>query len=113
LLAFDSTGDQDVRTSALATILSAARPRDAMTLWYLLKRVDPKDRASVYDRMAALVTPPQDVTRDGVLNLDAQMLERWRIRVGAGSDTIRPQHSFWRKFWSETLGRIHGLEGKR
>ena len=113
LLAFDFTGDQDVRTSALATILSAARPRDAMTLWYLLMRVDPKDRAAVYDRLTSLVTPPPDVTRDGVLNLDAQMLERWRIKVGARSQPLRPAHSFWRKLWSETLGRIHGLEGKR
>src|SRR2546421_69383 len=113
VLTFDFTGDQDVRTSALATILSAARPRDAMTLWYLLMRVDPKDRAGTYDRMSSLVTPPQDVTRDGVLNLDAQMLERWRIKVGARSQPLRPARSFWRKLWSETLGRIRGLEGKR
>src|SRR5256714_9566441 len=114
LLAFDFTGDQDVRTSALATILSAARPRDAMTLWYLLLRVDPKDRAAVYDRLTSLVTPPPDVTRDGVLNLDAQMLERWRIKLSIRSELPQKKvHSFWKKLWTETLGRIHGLAGKR
>jgi len=114
LAKFDFTGNQDERTAALASVLSEARPRDAMTLWYLLLRADPKDRASVYDRMAALVAPPQDVTRDGVLNLDRQMLERWKNRLSIRSD-LPPNkvHSFWRKLWSETLGRIHGLEGKR
>jgi hypothetical protein len=114
LLKFDFTGNQDDRRSALATILSEARPHDAMTLWYLLVRVDPNDRASVYDRMTSLVTPPPDVTREGVLNLKAQMLNRWKARLSIRSDVApKKVHSFWAKLWSETLGRIHGLEGKR
>jgi hypothetical protein len=111
---FDFTGNQDDRRSALATILSEARPRDAMTLWYLLLRVDQADRSGVYDRMTSLVTPPQDVTREGVLNLDAQMLNRWKARLSIRSDVApKKVHSFWKKLWAETLGRIHGLEGKR
>jgi hypothetical protein len=111
---FDFTGNQDDRRSALATILSEARPRDAMTLWYLLLRVDQADRSGVYDRMTSLVTPPQDVTREGVLNLDAQMLNRWKARLSIRSDVApKKVHSFWKKLWAETLGRIHRLEGKQ
>ena len=111
---FDFTGNADGRAAALATILSEARPRDAMTLWYLLTRVSPSDRASVYDRMTALVTPPQDVTREGVLNLDAQMLTRWKDKLSIRSEMpAKKVHSFWRKLWTETIGRIHRLEGKR
>lgn len=111
---FDFTGDNDERTAALATILGEARPRDAMTLWYLLMRINPAERASVYDRMSALVAPPQDVTREGVLNLDRHMLDLWKVQLGIRSDLpAKKVHSFWRKLWSETLGRIHGLEGKR
>jgi hypothetical protein len=114
LLKFDFTGNQDDRRSALATILSEARPRDAMTLWYLLMRVDPNDRAEVYDRMTALVVPPQDVTRAGVLNLDAKMLDRWKASLSIRSDVAPKKiHSLLKKLWAETLGRIHGLEGKQ
>ncbi len=110
---FDFGDNQSDKASALAAVLNEARPRDAMTLWYLLMRVSSVDRASVYDRMTSLVTPPQDVTREGVLNLDPKMLDRWRAQLSIRSETIRPKHSFWKKLWSETLGRIHGLEGKR
>ena len=110
---FDFTGNQSDRAAALATILSEARPRDGITLWYLLMRVDPKDRAHVYDRMAALVTPPQDVTREGVLDLNAKMLERWKAKLSIRSELPHKEvHSFWKKLWAETLGRIHGYQGK-
>jgi len=110
---FDFADNQNDKTAALAAVLSEARPRDVMTLWYLLMRVSRVDRASVYDRMTSLVSPPQDVTREGVLNLDAKMIDRWKTQLSIRSETIRPKPSFWRKLWIETLGRIHGLEGKR
>jgi FecR protein len=114
LLKFDFSSNQYDRRLALATILSEARPQDAMTLWYLLLRVDPGDRAQVYDRMTALVTAPQDVTRAGVLNLDARMLDRWKASLSIRSDVpAKNVHSFWKKLWTETIGRIHGFEGKR
>src|SRR5204862_7736904 len=77
LARFDFAGNQDEKTSALATVLSEARPRDAMTLWYLLFRVDANNRASVYDRMAGLIIPLQDVTLDGVLTLAPNNPETW------------------------------------
>lgn len=115
LARFDFAGSHDEQASALATVLSEARPRDAMTLWYLLLRVEPNDRANVYDRMTALVQPPQDVTRTGVLNLDSHMLERWKDKLSIRGDVTpkREVRSFWQHIWAKTLGRLHGLEGKR
>src|SRR2546421_4078946 len=110
---FDFADNHSDKTSALAAILSEARPRDVITLWYLLMRVSGVDRASVYDRMTSLVTPPQDVTREGVLNLDPKMIDRWRAQLSIRSETIRPKHSFWKRLWTETVGRIHGFRGKR
>ena len=111
---FDFPVTRDEPGAALATILSEARSRDAMTLWYLLTRVDPNDRASVYDRMAALVDPPQDVTREGVLNLNVAMLNRWKDKLAIRSDSQEKKvHSFWRHLWTHTLGRIHDLEEKQ
>jgi hypothetical protein len=64
--------------SALDTVLAESRDRDTFTLWHLLHRVDGNERAQVLNRMIALVGLPQGVTRQGVLQLDQQMLEYWK-----------------------------------
>lgn len=62
----------------LNIILAEAREYDTLTLWHLLSRVEGAERERVYDRMAALVTPPDGVTREGVLRLDKGMLDLWQ-----------------------------------
>jgi FecR protein/Putative zinc-finger len=64
--------------AALTSLLDQARPRDTLTLWHLLARVDGEERVRVYEKMAAFVPPPAGVTREGILQLDQQMLESWR-----------------------------------
>jgi len=72
--------DRDVaaRSAALKVMLDQARPRDTLTLWHLLTRVEGEDRARVYDKMATLFPPPAGTTREGVLALNQQMLDAWR-----------------------------------
>jgi hypothetical protein len=67
--------------SALTPMLDQARPRDTLTLWHLLARVNGEDRARVYDKMAAFVTPPPGVTREGILQLDQPMLDTWKNQL--------------------------------
>jgi hypothetical protein len=67
--------------AALDVILAQARRRDALTLWHLLPRVAETDRGLVYDRLTALVAPPPDVTRDGMLRLDPEMIDRWETVI--------------------------------
>lgn len=74
----DFDPDAHARSAALASVLDQARPRDTLTLWHLLARVDGEDRVRVYDRMAALAPPPAGVTREGILTLDQKMLDAWR-----------------------------------
>src|SRR5262249_55093216 len=74
----DFNNDAASRSAALASLLSEARPRDTLTLWHLLARVDGDDRVRVYDRMAWLVPPPVTVTREAVLKLDEQALQSWK-----------------------------------
>ena len=93
----------------LDTLLIEARPRDTMTLLYLLARVNQAERARVYDRMTALVGAPEGVTRAGMLKLDEQMLQRWKEQLGLAWNS----GGTWRKIWSSGLGRINGLQGKR
>ena len=65
--------------AALDVVLAEARTRDTLTLWHLLSRVEAgEQRERVYGRLAALVPPPDGVTREGVLRLDRAMLDRWK-----------------------------------
>ena len=73
-------------------------PRDALSLWHLLTRVEGEDRARVFDRLHALVPAPAGVTREGVLRGERAMRERWWDALGLGSS------EFWRMWtgaWSD------------
>jgi hypothetical protein len=88
-----------VRKSALDIVLREARERDAFTLWHLLPRVTGSERPAVYDRLAALVPPPPGVTRDGILPLDAPMLDSWWNAFDLGDISV------WRHWEQSWTGR--------
>lgn len=75
---FDFPPDTGATGAALNVMLNEARARDTLTLWHLLARVDGADRERVYDKIASFVPPPDGVTREGVLQLDQGMLDRWK-----------------------------------
>jgi len=75
---------------ALQTALAECRNMDSITLWHLYLKTPGAQRALVYDRLAALVPPPQGVTRDGMLTGDPDMIKRWRKYLNLGMD------SWWR-----------------
>jgi ferric-dicitrate binding protein FerR (iron transport regulator) len=87
-----SRPDDPRRPAALALVLSTARRRDGMTLWHLLTRGTPAERAQVYDRLAALVPPPQGVTRAEILRGDRGALNQWWDQLGVDAT------SWWRLF---------------
>lgn len=64
-------------TDAIEAVLSAATEDDVVTLWNLIPRVEGADRERVVDMLASFEPLPEKVTREGVLALDARMLERW------------------------------------
>jgi hypothetical protein len=78
----DFSDDAAIRSVALTSMLNQTRPRDMLTLWHLLARVDGEDRVRVYEAMVNFVPPPNGVTREGVLQLDPAMLESWRHALG-------------------------------
>jgi hypothetical protein len=98
----DFSPDAAVRSSALTWILDQSRPKDTLTLWHLLTRVDGEDRVRVYEKMAALSPPPAGVTRDGVLKLDQKMLDDWRHELestwmGVSTKVPKPiAEAYWR-----------------
>ena len=84
------------RETALKIILAEARPRDAFSLWHLLNRVHPVERAQVYDRLAQLAPPPDGVTRDAILRGDRRTLDLWWDALGHGDAS-------WFRFWKRDL----------
>jgi hypothetical protein len=79
-------------STALDTVLAEARNMDSITLWHLLFQTRDQERARVYDRLAALVPPPQGVTREGVLGGNPEMLKAWQEHLNLGMKS-------WWKFW--------------
>jgi hypothetical protein len=98
---------------SLDLVLSEARPRDTLTLWHLLSRVEGADRALVYERLAALSPPPAGVTRDGVLQLDDQMLKGWKASLESNWSNDSKLRKAWIKVWTGALGKVKGVEGKK
>jgi anti-sigma factor RsiW len=76
--ALEAFGVEKAGSDALSIILAESRVRDTLTLWHLLSRVEARDRARVYDRIAYLTPVPAGVSRELALKLDPETLKRWR-----------------------------------
>lgn len=84
--------DADADRAAIGVIVEKARPRDAISLWHLLRRVQPDDRGRVYDRLSQLITVPSGVNRDGVLAGNSKMIDSlW--------NTLDLGNTSWWRMW--------------
>jgi hypothetical protein len=83
-----------VREAAVNLVLAEARPRDVLTLWHLLSRVDASQRDRVFDRLAGFVAPPPEVTREGIASGDREMLDAWWNKLELGSAS-------WWRIWKQ------------
>ena len=94
-------GSTAERSAALVRLLAEARPRDTVTLWHLLSRVEAADRDLVFDRLAAFVPPPDTVTREGIRPGRQDMLDRWWDALGLGTTNW---WRVWRQDWRQNVG---------
>ena len=58
--------------------LAEARPRDSLTVWHLLHRVDATLRREVYRRLRELRPPPPGVGELEAVHLDPPAMTRWK-----------------------------------
>jgi hypothetical protein len=72
----------------LERALRAARPRDAFTLWHLMRRTRGEAAERVYARLAALAPPPAGVTRARILAGDLDALDAWWETLGLGNAAL-------------------------
>jgi hypothetical protein len=85
----------------LGSLLDAARARDTLTLFHLLSRVGEGERSEVYDKLASYTPPPDGVTREGVLQLDEQMMRGYREKLEPTwlQETAPAFRKAWRWIW--------------
>ena len=88
LAEFDLSGNAE----ALRSVLIAARPRDALTLWHLLGRTQGSERAEVFDSFARLVNLPPGVTRKSILAGDRKSMD-------AAWDALKLGNTSWWREW--------------
>jgi hypothetical protein len=58
-----------------------AGPRDAITLWHLLRRTSVEERGRLFDTLARLAPPGPSVRREGLLRGDPKMLDVWKQTI--------------------------------
>lgn len=96
-------GSAEARDAALDVVLREARPRDKVTLWHLLSRVDAPQVNRVYARLAEFVPPPAGVTVDGIRAGKREMLDLWWDQLDLGTAAW---WRMWRQQWRDnTAGR--------
>lgn len=98
---------------SLDVMLLESRPRDTLTLWHLLSRVEGEKRERVYERMVLLAPPPKSITRQGVLQLDQAMLLNWKddlTKVWSSDSTLKKA---WIIMWSKALGKVAGKQERK
>ena len=93
---FEDTAPEQ-RVADLGTVLAQSRPRDALTLWHLLSRVDGPQRAQVYTSLVKFVPLPSSVSETGILRLDQPMLDQWWNALGFDDIAV---WRYWERSWS-------------
>jgi FecR protein len=92
-------GDPARRRDALMRVLQLGGNGDAVTLWHLIPRVDPDDRAAVVDALADQAPMPDGVTRDAAIKGDRAALDKWWDALGLG-DTA------WWRTWRRPIDSV-------
>ena len=115
LAQIDFGSESESNVNPVDVVLKEARPRDTLTLWHLLERVEESDRERVYERLAAISPPPQGVTREGVLELNYRMLDLWRSKLESSwsNQSLPKLRKAWSKIWTRGLNTIRELEGNK
>lgn len=81
----------DGGAAALDVIMKNARQKDAITLWYLLRKVQGEHRLAIFERLNTLVPVPERVSRAGILELNDKMMQAWREPIEFASLGIDPR----------------------
>ena len=86
----------------LERLLTEARPRDTLTLFYLLYRLNADERPKVYDKLTSYAPLPNGVSREDVLKLDRKTMDEYRQQLEPTwlQESVPQLRRLWRWLWS-------------
>ncbi|MBA3670672.1 MAG: hypothetical protein H0W68_01440, partial [Gemmatimonadaceae bacterium] len=88
--------------NTLDALLGRARSaRASVTLWHLLQRVRPADRARVFDALLVSGVAPPRLEQSKAVALDSYTLQRWRTALEPSWVVTEPA---WRRLWRISTG---------
>jgi hypothetical protein len=64
--------------SAFDRVVGSATKTDTLTLWHVMRRIAPEERARAYDKLARLVPPPRNASREAVVRGDHAAFAAYR-----------------------------------
>jgi hypothetical protein len=69
----------------------------------------------VYERLAGFSSPPEGVTREGILQLDNQMLSVWKERLETtwSNQSLPGFRKALNKIWGSGIDKLRAPEGKK
>lgn len=76
LIDYQNGGD-----AVIQKVMELARDSDILTLLALIPKASGTYRAALYDRISKTYPPPGTITKDGIINLDKDMLEDWWYEI--------------------------------
>jgi hypothetical protein len=66
------------QASAFDRLLAATTDRDTLTLWHVMRRIDPEERGRAYDRLARFAPPPKGAPREAVVRGEHEAIAAYR-----------------------------------
>jgi hypothetical protein len=67
----------NISIEIISRILDAASDKDIFSLWHLIKKANRIYRPLIFDRLNSLSPAPEKVKKDGVIQLDDEMMNTW------------------------------------
>lgn len=72
----------------IETLAANARDKDALSLWYLLRRAEPGELKIIFDRLSEICPPPEGVSFEGILSGNNDMLFKWWGKLGYSKESL-------------------------
>ncbi len=69
-------------------VIENAGPKDALSLWYLLRKAEPGEIKLIYDRLSEINAPPEGVSCDHIITGNTDMLFKWWEKLGFGNESL-------------------------
>lgn len=69
-------------------VIENSGKKDALSLWYLLRKAEPGEIKLIYDRLSEINAPPEGVTCEDIITGNTDMLFKWWDKLGFSKESL-------------------------